>query len=152
MSTQPPPAVALHLVVGYDGYAPAIRALDAAARILRARPGRIHVIYVASVPGMDTLSPDAIGEIVSNFNDIEHELRGSAAERLAGNVDGWEFERRQGMIAEQLIAAAKEIHDAHPDSIVVIMVGSSSNVMHRVIGSVAVSLARRSPMPLTIVP
>jgi nucleotide-binding universal stress UspA family protein len=35
---------------------------------------------------------------------------------------------------------------------VVVVVGSSSQVAHRVIGSVAVSLARHSPVPIVVVP
>jgi len=35
---------------------------------------------------------------------------------------------------------------------VALVVGSSSHAMHRVIGSVAVSLSRHSPVPLVIVP
>jgi hypothetical protein len=34
----------------------------------------------------------------------------------------------------------------------VVAVGSSSHAMHRVVGSVAVSLARRSAVPLVVVP
>jgi nucleotide-binding universal stress UspA family protein len=34
----------------------------------------------------------------------------------------------------------------------VIVVGSSSHATHRLVGSVAVSLARHSPVPLVIVP
>jgi nucleotide-binding universal stress UspA family protein len=48
------------------------------------------------------------------------------------------------------VAAA--IRDAHADQTVVIVVGSSSRAAHRVVGSVAVSLARQSPVPLVIVP
>ncbi len=64
----------------------------------------------------------------------------------------WGFERRQGLIADELIAVAKEIHDTHPDDIAVIVVGSSSHAMHRMVGSVAVNLARHSPVPLVVVP
>jgi len=32
------------------------------------------------------------------------------------------------------------------------VVGSSSTAMHRVVGSVAVSLARHSPVPVVVVP
>ena len=64
----------------------------------------------------------------------------------------WEFERRQGIIADQLIAAATEIRAAHGDQTVAIVVGSSSHATHRVVGSVAVGLARHSPVPLVIVP
>ena len=48
--------------------------------------------------------------------------------------------------------AAMGIRDAHPGDIAVIVVGSSSHAMHRVVGSVAVSLARRSAVPLVVVP
>ena len=64
----------------------------------------------------------------------------------------WEFQRRQGIIADELIAAATTLRDAHAGATVAIVVGSSSHATHRVIGSVAVSLARHSPVPLVIVP
>jgi nucleotide-binding universal stress UspA family protein len=52
---------------------------------------------------------------------------------------------------EELLAAAKDTSEAHPDATVVIVVGSSSVAAHRLVGSVAVSLARHSPVPLVIV-
>ena len=64
----------------------------------------------------------------------------------------WRFEWRQGLIPDELMAAAADIRDAHPGDTVMIAVGSSSHAMHRVVGSVAVSLARRSPVPLVVVP
>ena len=39
-----------------------------------------------------------------------------------------------------------------PADVVVIEVGSSSSAMHRMVGSVAVNLARHSPVPVIIVP
>ena len=39
-----------------------------------------------------------------------------------------------------------------PAEVVVIEVGSSSSAMHRMVGSVAVNLARHSPVPVIIVP
>ncbi len=56
------------------------------------------------------------------------------------------------MITDQLLAAAAGIQDAHPGDTVGIVVGSSTHAMHRMIGSVAVSLARRAPVPVIIVP
>jgi nucleotide-binding universal stress UspA family protein len=47
---------------------------------------------------------------------------------------------------------AAGLHEAHPEQTVVIVVGSSSHVSHRVVGSVTVSLARHSPVPVVIVP
>jgi len=147
-----PPATDLRLVVGYDGSPPASRALDAAVNLLRGRTGRIDVVYVAHMPSMASLSADAVSELETDFDDVEQELRTLAGEQLRGREVDWEFERREGLIAEDLIAAANDIRAAHPHATVVIVVGSSSQVMHRVVGSVAVSLARHSPVPLVVVP
>jgi nucleotide-binding universal stress UspA family protein len=78
-------------------------------------------------------------------------LRAQAAGQLRASGAAWEFERRQGIIADELIAAATAIRDAHPGETVAIMVGSSSHATHRVVGSVAIGLARHSPVPLIIV-
>lgn len=71
---------------------------------------------------------------------------------LAGTGLNWEFVRRQGVIAEELVDLATGIRDAHPDRRVMIVVGSSSHATHRMVGSVAVGLARHSPVPLVVVP
>jgi nucleotide-binding universal stress UspA family protein len=146
------PATALHPVVGFDGSPPASRALDAAVRLMEGRAGQITVVYVAHLPSTDMLSADAIGEMEETFDEVETELRGTVSERLRDHPEGWRFERRQGMIADQLIAAAKDTQAGHPGAAVVIVVGSSSQAMHRVVGSVPVSLARHSPVPLMVVP
>jgi nucleotide-binding universal stress UspA family protein len=71
--------------------------------------------------------------------------------RLAARAAAWEFERRQGIVVDELIAAATAVGEAHPDETLAIIVGSSSHATHRVVGSVAVGLARHSPVPLVIV-
>jgi len=147
-----PQTTDLRLVVGYDGSPPASRALDAAVNLLQGRTGRIEVVYVAHMPSMAALSPGAVSELEIDFDDIEQELRTMAAEQLRDREQSWGFERRQGLIAAELIAAAKNLGVAHSDATVVIVVGSSSLVTHRVVGSVAVSLARHSPVPLVVVP
>jgi nucleotide-binding universal stress UspA family protein len=152
VTTAMPPTGFLHHVVGYDDSPPASRALEAAIRLRQGRAGRIHVVYVAHLSSLAMLSPGAIAELESDFDEIEQELRAAAEEQLRGRVEDWVFERRQGIIADQLIAAATAIRDAHPGDTVVIVVGSSSHASHRVIGSVAVSLARHAPVPLVIVP
>jgi len=142
----------LYLVVGYDGSPPAIRALDGAVRLLAGRSGSIEVVYVAHVPSVDALSPGAVAEIQADFDEVAGELRTAASEQLRDREERWRFEWRQGLIPDELIAAAAELQDAHPGDSVVIVAGSSSHAMHRVVGSVAVSLARRSPVPLVVVP
>ena len=152
MTTAMPPARFQHLVVGYDGSPPASRALDAAARQLQGRPGRIDVVYVAHLSSLDMLSHGAIAEMEKNFDEIEQELRTQAAGQLRARGAAWEFERRQGIVVDELIAAATAIGEAHPGEDVAIIVGSSSHATRRVLGSVAVALARHSPVPLIIVP
>jgi nucleotide-binding universal stress UspA family protein len=152
MTTVPPPTGFLRLVFGYDGSPPASRALDAAVRLLQGRSGRIEVVYVAHLSSLVMLSPGAIAEMEQDFDEIEQELRAQAAEQLRASGAAWEFERRQGIIADELIAAATAIRDAHPGENVAIVIGSSSHATHRVVGSAAVGLARHSPEPLIIVP
>jgi nucleotide-binding universal stress UspA family protein len=152
MSTPMPPATDLRLMVGYDGSAPASRALDAAVNLLQGRAGRIEVVYVAHLPSMASLSPGAVTELEADFDDVERELRTMVGERLRGREERWGFERRQGLIADELLAAAKDTGAGEPGATVVIVVGSSSLAAHRVVGSVAVSLARHSPVPLIVVP
>lgn len=142
----------MRLLVGYDGSPPATRALDAAVNLLRGRAGGIEVMYVAHMPSMAALSAGAVGELETDFDEIEQELRAMVGEQLGGREERWVLERRQGPIVEELLAAAKDTGAAHPDATVVIVVGSSSLVTHRVVGSVAVGLARHSPVPIVIVP
>jgi len=152
MNATAPPAGDLYLVVGYDGSPPAIRALDAAVRLMHGRTGSIEAVYVAHLPSIDMLSAGAVAEMEANFDDIARELHTVASEQMRGREERWRFERRQGLIPDELIDAAAGIRDAHPGDNVAIVVGSSSHAMHRVVGSVAVSLTRRSPVPLVVVP
>ena len=152
MNAYPPPAPSVRLVVGYDGSPPADRALDAAVRLLAGRTGSITAVYVAHMASTAMLSADALVELENDFDQIERELRTAVDERLRGRVDDWGFERRQGLIAHELIAAAEEVHAARPDDTVGVVIGSSSSAVHRMVGSVPVNLARHSQFPLLIVP
>jgi nucleotide-binding universal stress UspA family protein len=152
MDATVPTAGNLYLVVGYDGSPPASRALDAAVRLLHGRDGEVDVVYVSHVPSIDMLSAAALAEMETSFDEVERELRAQAEGQLRGREERWRFARRQGGIADVLLAAADHIRDAHPGDTVAIVVGSSSQAMHHVVGSVAVSLARRSRVPVVIVP
>jgi len=152
MNTVMPSTGNLYLVVGYDGSAPAIRALDAAAALLRGRTGSINVVYVAHLSTAEMMSADAIAEMEVSFSEIARELQAQAGEQLRGREERWEFEEGLGLITDVLIKAAEKLRDAHPGDNVAIVVGSSSQAMHRMVGSVAVSLARHAPVPLVIVP
>ena len=153
MSAETPPVRELHLVVGFDGSPAATRALDTAARLLAVRPpGRMTVVWVAHLTSTVSLSADAVAIVEHDFDRVAQELRAAAAGQLGNSQVPWDFQWRQGLIAHELIAVAESVQAAQPDDVVVIEVGSSSSAMHRMVGSVAVNLARHSPVPVTIVP
>jgi nucleotide-binding universal stress UspA family protein len=152
MNTVMPTTGDLYLVVGYDGSVPATRALEAAVGLLRGRTGAIEVVYVAHLTTAEMMSADAIAEMEVTFTEIARELRAQAGEQLRGREDRWEFVQGQGAITDVLIAAADKLRDAHPGDNVAIVVGSSSQAMHRMVGSAAVGLARHAPVPVVIVP
>ena len=153
MSAEKPSVSELHLVVGFDGSPPAVRALETSARMLSVRPpGRITVAWVAHLSSGVELSADATAIVESDFDQVAAEIRAAAAERLAGTALTWDFQWRQGLIGQELIAIAESVQAERPDDVVVILVGSSSSLMHRVVGAVAVTLARHSPVPITVVP
>jgi nucleotide-binding universal stress UspA family protein len=86
------------------------------------------------------------------FGEITRDLEAQAAEQLRGREERWTFGHGQGVITEVLLATAAKISDDHPEDTVAIVVGSSSQARHRLVGSVAVNLARHAPVPLMIVP
>ena len=153
MSAETPSVRELNLIVGYDGSPPAKRALETSARWLSVRPpGRITVVWVAHLgPGVE-LSADAVAIVEHDFDQVAAELRTTVGERLADSHLPWDFQWRQGQIAAELIAVAESVQVARPDDVVIILVGSSSSAMHRIVGSIAVSLAHHSPVPVTVVP
>ena len=155
MNTAMPSTGSLHLIVGYDGSAPATRALDSAAALLAGRDGGIHVVYVPHMPAVDMLSPDAVAGMETTFDEIARDLHAQASEQLRGREERWQFERGLDMLSDVagvLVRVAEKVRDAHPGDNVAIVVGSSSQARHRLVGSVAVSLARHSPVPIVIVP
>ena len=105
----------LHLIVGYDGSPPATRALDTAVRLLLGRPGHITVVYVAHIPSAAAMSAEDVGDLEESFDEAEKELRVSAGQELHDFTLGWDFVRRNGLVRDELIAAATEAAAAGPD-------------------------------------
>jgi len=80
------------------------------------------------------MSAGAIAEMEESFSELAPEIRDQAAAQLDGSGLDWGFEQLQGLIPEELIAVATGLSEASPGQTVVIVVGSSSGVTHRVVG------------------
>jgi len=72
-----PPESRVYAVVGFDGSASALRALDAAARLLNDRPGGMEIVYVAHLSALITagdVGGRASAEVLQGFDDATREL------------------------------------------------------------------------------
>jgi nucleotide-binding universal stress UspA family protein len=136
-----PPDTQVYAVVGFDGSAAALRALDAASRLLNERPGGMEIVYVAHLPALiaaGDVGGRASAEVLQGFDDA---------------AQHWHFRRRDGAIADQLIAVADDLDRQHgPDVSVVIVVGRSEHGYHHILGSVPQALERHDHYPVIVIP
>ena len=156
-----PPDTPVYAVVGFDGTAPALRALDAASRLLNDRPGGMEIVYVAHLPALiaaGDVSGRASAEVLQGFDDATRELSEEVrahlqASHLRGAAQHWHFRRRSGAIADQLIAVADDLVRQHgPDASAVIIVGRPEHGYHHVLGSVPQALGRHNHYPVIVIP
>jgi hypothetical protein len=151
----------MYAVVGFDGSASALRALDAASRLLNDRPGGMEIVYVAHLSAL-AASADVGGrasaEVRQSFDDASRELSEEVrahlqVSHLRGAAQHWHFQRRDGAVADQLIAAADDLSRRHgPDASVAIVVGQSEHGYHHVLGSVPRALERHNHYPVIVIP
>ena len=150
----------MYAVVGFDGSGSALRALDAASRLLNDRPGGMEIVYVAHLSAL-AASADVGGrasaDVLQSFDDATRELSEQVrarlqASHLRGAAQHWHFQRRDGAIAGQLIAVADDLRRRHgPSASVVIVVGRSEHGYHHVLGSVPQSLERHAHYPVIMI-
>src|ERR1700722_17669622 len=80
------PATPVYAIVGFDGSAPAIRALDGAGRLLPGRAGGlggVSVAHVAPLEAMADLPAGSGAQIFSCSNDATRQLGAEVREQLA---------------------------------------------------------------------
>jgi nucleotide-binding universal stress UspA family protein len=149
----------VYAVVGFDGTAPALRALDAAVRLLTGRPGGLEIVYVTPFPAVAAdLRGSATEEVIESqevaTRDLSDEVRAHLQSgSLTGAAQNWRFQRRDGGAAEQLITAADELSREHGrEARVVIVVGRPERWIRHPIGSVPHTLERHDGYPVIVVP
>jgi nucleotide-binding universal stress UspA family protein len=128
----PQPSTRYLGVVGFDGTAHALRALDTAVARLHGREGSIELVYVADPSGNTRYISEAVRNHLLNLEPR------------------WHFQRRDGdRVPDELTAAADELHQEHDAHVEIdIVVGSSADHGHRV----AVALIQRHRYPVLVVP
>ncbi len=150
----------VYAVVGFDGSASSLRALDMAARLLNDRPGGMEIVYVAHVPAVAAagLVGAASADLLQSFDDNTRELSEQARDRLQAShlraaAQRWHFQRRDGAIADNLIAVADDLRNTRgPDAEVFLVVGRSEHGYHHVLGSVPAALERHVHYPVLVIP
>ena len=145
--------VPLVLVVGFDGTEPALRALRSAADVLQHRPGRLDVVFVAHVPSTVALAAQAISAVREGLDTEERDLAKKADEILGDTDVKWRFQRRNGEIAAELLAAGKEELDSEgPSTKVVLVVGGSAHKIDRYLNSTPAKVIRQDRFEVFVVP
>jgi nucleotide-binding universal stress UspA family protein len=147
------PRTRVFVVVGFDGSDSAKRALDAAVELLRNREGQLQVVHVAHVPASSTSSKRFEASTAASAYDMERRLSSAVRARLEPTERLWQYQRRDGAVADELVAAAEELRRQHdPDANIVLVVGGPSHHHQDVVDSVSSNLVRADRFPLVIVP
>jgi nucleotide-binding universal stress UspA family protein len=143
----------LVLVVGYDGTEPAQRALRAAADVLGRSAGRLEVVFVAHMPTAAAFSPQAVPAFREGFDADAQEFGGQVEAVLASTDVKWHFQRRNGDIASELLAAGEEqLAGEGPDTKVVLVVGGSAHKVDRYLNSTPTKVIRHDRFEVFVVP
>jgi len=143
----------LVLVVGYDGTGPAQRALQSAVATLRDRTGRLEVVFVAHMPPTVAFSAQGVAAVHEGMDSEESELSQAVDEALRDADVKWHFQRRNGEIAQELLAAATEQLEAEgPSTRVVLVLGGSSHKIDRYLNSTPVKVLRQDRFEVFVVP
>jgi nucleotide-binding universal stress UspA family protein len=121
--------------------------------LISGRPGSLVVVYVAHLSATAGFSPEALAESLKGFDAVEEQFNEAIRNRLEGVEPRWRLQRRDGVVAHELIAAADEVSlDNDDDASVVIVVGSAMHTLHHLVGSVPVALVRHAKYPIFVVP
>jgi nucleotide-binding universal stress UspA family protein len=139
-------------VVGFDGSPPAERALESAIELMQGRTGRLEVVWVAHASSAASLNADAVVYVNQGFDEQEVKLYQQVASRLSPTGLDWHFQRRDGEVVKELQEVATTIAGGEALSTVVLVVGGSSHLGHRILGSVPAQMVRKHRVHLLVIP
>lgn len=136
----------LVIVVGVDGSATSLHAAAYAAGLSRRQHSRLVVVYVETGPGMADMLPSAAGTMAETRRLVVDDLRRQVEEGARHVGVTAQFVAAHGDPFTELSRIATELR---ADAVVV---GTSTQAGHRLVGSLAVRLVRAGRWPVTVVP
>lgn len=143
----------LVVVVGFDGTEPSQRALSSAIHLLDDHPGRLEVVFVAHLPSTLALAAQAVAGAEDGLNEQAQDLLKLTDELLSNSDVKWHFQRRDGEIAPQLLAASQEELDSEgPSTRVVLVVGGSAHKLDRYLNSTPAKVIRQDRFEVVVIP
>src|SRR3954447_20958896 len=134
------------ILVGVDGSTSSLRAAAYAAGMARRQRSRLVALYVRQPGGYAVPVAGAAGTVLAAQDLVEQELRSAIEQRVVALDVDVQLVVRCGEPYTELLEVAGEIH---PDAVIV---GRSTRILHRVVGSLAVKLTRCGRWPVTVVP
>jgi hypothetical protein len=141
------------VVVGFDDTEPSRRALLSAVDFLQGRPGRLEVVFVAHLPSTLALAAQAIAGAEEGLDAEAKDLAKTVDEILRDTDLKWRFQRRDGEIAPELLAASEEeLESEGPNTPVVLVVGGSAHKIDRYLNSTPARVIRQDRFKVIVVP
>jgi len=134
------------ILVGVDGSTSSLRAAAYAAGLARRQRSRLVAVYVKQPSAYALPVAGAAGTVVAAQDQVERELRSAIEQRVSALDIEVQLVVRTGEPYAELLDVAQEVH---PDAVIV---GRSTKILHRVVGSLAIKLTRCGRWPVTVVP
>jgi nucleotide-binding universal stress UspA family protein len=135
------------VMAGVDGTRTSLRAAAYAAGLARRQHSRLVVVFVAAPAALTTL---ASGLVATALQETQDELAADLRAECRRGAEEWgvpvTFLRRRGDAYHELCAAADEIRAD------LVVVGSSEQAGHRLVGSIARRLVKAGRWPVVVVP
>jgi nucleotide-binding universal stress UspA family protein len=125
------------ILVGIDGSPTSLRAGAYAAGLARRQGADLVAVHVATTPALAMLAPDRPWPVEETLTAVTEEIRRQVPVRFVA--------LRGDPYAELCRVATETRADA-------VVVGASTQVGHRLMGSLAVRLVRAGRWPVTVVP
>jgi len=133
------------IVVGVDGSDTSMRAAAFAIGLARRQASRLVFLYVQNTASA-TLAPQVLPELLATAETVADELHATLVTALRGWQGEWELRRAVGNPFTRLSRLAAETKAD------LVVVGASTHLGHRLVGSLAVHLVKCKRWPVTVVP